>query len=142
MAVWQICFYAIENNKLDNDADICYWRIEPEKACDINFLYKYKSWSKNIIQYGDLQESCIELFKENGKIVEISIRLDIRSLSNDMVINMSNYLNDIKANIYFRNKIIVPSTDNIVELIKTSDAYKYCNNPRLFIKNLGSDDNN
>lgn len=140
MATWQVYFSAVDKNKKNNDEDICYWDKEPVNVYDISFLKKNESWSNDIIQYGSLQSTCIELLMENGRIVEISIRLDLRMLTKSLLINVVDYIIRLNSNIYYQNEIIIPSITNISNLIKKSDAYKYCQNPLTFIDDLYNDE--
>ena len=129
MAIWQVSFNAIDKDKKNNDEDIFYWDKEPINVYDITFLKKCDSWTNDIKQYGDLQETCIELLEENGKIVEVSVRLDLRTLTKDLLIHILDYINRLDANIYYQKEILIPSMDNIKKIIMGSDAYKYCDNP-------------
>ena len=140
MAIWQVDFSVIDKNKKNNDKDICYWEKEPINAFDITFLNKYESWSRDIIQYGDLQKTCIELLVENERIVEINVRLDLRTLTKELLMNVIEYIIRLNANIYYKNEIVIPSIKNICSIIINSYAYKYCDNPISFIDNLNIDD--
>ncbi len=128
MAIWQVSFNVVDKDKKINDEDIFYWDKEPINAYDITFLKKCDSWTNDIKQYGDLQETCIELLEEKGRIVEVSVRLDLRTLTKDLLIHILDYVNGLNANIYYQNEILIPSTNNIIKILKNSDAYKYCDN--------------
>lgn len=136
MAIWQVDFSVIDKNKKNDDEDICYWEREPNDVFDITFLNKFDSWSKDIIQYGDLQKTCIELLVENERIVEVNVRLDLRTLTKDLLMNVIDYIIRLNANIYYQNKIVIPSIKNICNIIINSNAYKYCNNPLSYIDDL------
>ena len=142
MAIWQVSFNVIENSKKNNDEDICYWDKEPINAYDITFLKKCDSWTNDIIQYGDLQKTCIELLIENGKTVEVSVRLDLRTLTKELLINIVDYVIGLNANVYYQNEIVIPSVKNIINIIRNSDAYIYCGNPLKYIDDLNKEDNN
>lgn len=135
MAIWQISFNIVEN-KTYNSKDIVYWIKEPENADNITFLEKHDSWSSDIIQYGDLQSTCIEISKENGRIVELCVRLDLRTLSKDILNNVVEYIKGLDGYIYYQNEIIEPTFKNVVFMIKESTAYKFCKNPMSFIDEL------
>lgn len=141
MAVWQVCFNVIEKNKNIIDEDIFYWDKEPVNVYDISFLKKTESWSNDIIQYGDLQETCVELLKENGRVIEISVRLDLRSLTQDQINDIIKYIIALDANILYQNEIIIPSVETIKKMLVKTNAYKYCNNPILFMDSLYNNDN-
>ena len=136
MAVWQICFSLIDSNKTKNSDDIVYWDNEPNNVYDISFLPLAESYSNDIIQYGDLQNTCIELLKENNKVIEISVRLDLREINENQIKSIINYINKIKARIYYQDDIISPTPDDVYRIIKQSSAYSFCNNPTKFIYDL------
>ena len=137
MAIWQFDFVAIDKNKIISDNDICFWDKEPtDDVYNISFLEKRRSWSKDIIQYGNLDGTCIELLLSNNRIEEIHIRLDIRCLDYKTIECLIDYLNRISARIYYEEKIYDVSKKELMNLIKNSDAYRFCSNPELFISNI------
>lgn len=137
MAIWQFDFAAIDKNKIISDNDICFWDKEPaDNVYNISFLEKRRSWSKDIIQYGNLDGTCIELLLSNNRIEEIHIRLDIKCLDYKTIECLIDYLNRISARIYYEEKIYDVSKKELMNLIKNSDAYRFCNNPELFISNI------
>lgn len=136
MAIWQIDFNVIDKNKKNTDEDICYWNNEPVGANDVTFLEKEDSWSKDIIQFGSLESTCIELLLENSRVVEVSIRLDLRTLNRLLLSDVIDYIKRIDANIYYNDEIITPSYENICSIIRASDAHKYCSNPVLLFAEL------
>lgn len=139
MAIWQVDFNVIENNKKCYDEDICYWESEPVNASNITFLNKCDSWSKDVIQYGDLQKTCIELLVESERIVEINVRLDLRTMTRDLLVNVIDYIVGLNANIYYNNEIFVPSVNNVCSIIINSRAYKYCDNPLRYIADMSDE---
>lgn len=136
MAIWQIDFSVIDKNKKNNDEDICYWNKEPIDADVVTFLKKEESWSKDIIQFGNLESTCIELLLEDSRVVEVSIRLDLKTLNKTLLSDVINYIKRIDANIYYNDEIIIPSYENFCNIIRVSDAYKFCTDPGLFFDDL------
>ena len=129
MAIWQVCFYVIDKNKKVDDEDIYYWSKEPHCVNNITFLAKCNSWSKKIIQYGNSESTCIELLLENGSVVEISVRLDMRTLTKELLANIEDYVVRLDGNIFYQDKIVRPSMESLMRVITDSEAYKYCKNP-------------
>ena len=64
------------------------------------------------------------------------MRLDLRTLTEDLLIKVIDYVNKLDANLYYQNQIVVPSMDNICNIIKNSDAYRFCKNPNMYFENL------
>ena len=136
MAVWQICFYLIDRNRSISDTDVCYWDNEPDNVYNISFLPLIDGWSNDIIQYGDLQKTCIELLKENNKVIEISVRLDVRTTIVSQINCLVNYANSINAYVYYQGAVMIPSKDVFIKMIKQSDAYRFCKRPFMFISDI------
>lgn len=78
---------------------------------------------------------------ENGRTAEVSVRLDLRTLTKDLLINVIDYVIRLNANVYYQKEIVIPSMKNIGNILRNSDAYKYCDNPLIYIDDLNNDDN-
>ena len=136
MAIWQLCFNAVEKNKNLDDKDICLWTKEPNDVYNISFLCKAKSWSSEIIQFGNIDETCIELISEQNKVVEISVRLDLRTLDKKQLYSLIGYIDKIDANIFYQGNLYTPSITSFTEMIQNSSALKFCRDPFLFLENI------
>lgn len=96
MAIWQYDIFIIPNNEKDlikkkttSDKklilfdDSVFWKdkkISIEEFESIKLMLKQgKSWSKNLIVYGELEGSCLEIFLNNQSVCSVSIRLDFRT---------------------------------------------------------------
>lgn len=60
---------------------ILSWKQDNISSIKIDFLEKQTSWTKDIVQYGNEDETCIQFLYENGSLEEVNCRLDLRSLS-------------------------------------------------------------
>lgn len=63
MAIWQ--FYcnivsSTKNSDILSRDELISWRDIPLPDYNIDFLKCEKSWAKNIVQYGNIDETCIE----------------------------------------------------------------------------------
>lgn len=99
MAIWQYKLFAIPEeelksyfNNIDNISieafdNIEWWKYRPYKSINFNSLKLpfQESWSKDIKQLGDISSDCIETFVQEEKIIEISIRIDLRKNYKPMV---------------------------------------------------------
>ncbi len=141
MAIWQHKLFLLPKEELEsyfgNSAEpninmtdfdnIDWWKyreinIEAFSVFS-NVLKKEDSWSKNIIQYGNLDSTCIELILENSKIVEASTRIDLRKNNETFIkILMSFALNNDLVFLSCKKKlnIVYPNEHNIKEEIKES----------------------
>ncbi|MBD5544697.1 MAG: hypothetical protein HDR01_10795 [Lachnospiraceae bacterium] len=137
MAIWQFNCYIIPKKNADiyihlDYEEILSWGSEKSHIEKIDFLEKCKSWSDKISQYGKEDKTCIEFFYEKGILKEIECRLDLRSLSKKMLKEILNYAQEIEGLIFYESKIYYPDIDEIVELIKKSNANKFCQNPKNY----------
>lgn len=80
MAIWQFqcnIVPARDNiEKLSRD-EIILWKDVLHPTYDIEFLEKEKSWSKDIVQYGNIDETCVEFIYNKGRLEEINCRFDL-----------------------------------------------------------------
>lgn len=141
MALWQFDCYIIprENRNLDEkscDEDILSWKKHNTPTARIDFLEKQTSWTEDIVQYGKDDETCIQFFYEEGLLEEIYCRLDLRSLSKKMFMQVIEYINKIEGMIFYEDKVYFANTNDIVELIKKSNANKFCQNPMNYFDEL------
>lgn len=143
MAIWQFDCYIIPkknmitNIRLDSD-DIYTWGIQTVIVEQINFLEREESWSETILQYGKEDETCIEFFYEEGMLMEINCRFDLRSLSKKLLKEILDFVEKIDGMIFYEGKIYAPKLDEIIELMKRSKANKFCQNPINFFEELSN----
>lgn len=145
MAIWQFGCHIISKEKADirNHLDfdeILTWRKQDTSIEEIDFLDKQQSWSNKISQYGNTDETCIEFFYENGELLEIECRLDLRSLSREMLENILNYVEKIGGLIFYEGEIYSPNMSEIIEIIKKSRATRFCKDPIKFLQELDNKD--
>lgn len=83
MAIWQFQCNIIPKrlnfDRLSHD-EMISWKGVPQPSHDLKFLEQEDSWSKDIIQYGKSDETCIEFIYIDNILDEISCRLDLRSV--------------------------------------------------------------
>ena len=134
MALWQVEFYAIDKERtLESDFDdILLWgkNLSSILAENVLFLPKENSWDNTIVQFGRNDETCIEIIKDsNNMIQEISIRLDLRTISIELIEHIVDYLNKLDCNIYYDGRIYKVSKKTLKSIIVASNAYRFCKNP-------------
>lgn len=147
MAVWQFDCHIIpkknvmKNISLLND-EILIWGKQSLAIEKIDFLKKQQSWSPKITQYGMMDETCIEFFYEKDILIEIYCRLDLRTLTKKMLEKILEYIQSINGMILYENKVYNPNMQELVEVLKKTSTYKFCQSPALFLEELSkkSDD--
>jgi hypothetical protein len=129
MAIWQYTLELIPKGDLDiigndigteNYNKFVFWK-------DGNYDCKYfvpitqllpegESWSKHIKLYGSEDSTCIKLIIEDGKIVEVVIRLDFRN-------DYSKLLSQIIEFCSLNSLVLLDEEHNILPLNETSIVY-------------------
>lgn len=138
MAAWQFQCYIIpltKNNRLNHD-EIVSWNNVEQPLIYPDFLQCGKSWSPNIVQYGDIDKTCIEFIYDEDRIEEINCRLDLRTLTGHVLIQIIEYVQNIDACFLINDIICMPELEIIMPLMKQSRAYQYCKNPLEYLKNI------
>lgn len=154
MATWQFAFSIIpeeivlgkdsntqSNPKLSDFDDSLSWdgyclsESSLEKISET--LKQTKSWSDNIRQFGCLDETCIELFYEKNTLLDVSIRLDLRSLTSYILKAVIDFIKENKALIFTSKGVLIkPVLEDVVTEIKKSDAHSFVKNPQEFLSSL------
>lgn len=155
MATWQFVFSIVPENdavlernssnkseeELSDFDDFRSWdgyclsQTSIEKISEI--LRQTKSWSDSIKQFGCLDGTCIELFYDKNTLLEISIRLDLRSLTQDILSPVIDFVKDNKALILTQQGVLLrPVVEDVIKEIKKSDAYSFIKNPQEFLSSL------
>lgn len=141
MAIWQACFFVIprKNSKCNLSCEeTLSWGKQSISIEKIDFLKKEKSWTSQISQYGHDDETCIEFFYENGFLLEISCRLDLRSLKKNTLLKILKYIKSIDGLILFENKLYEPDMNKVIEILKNSESNKFCKFPEVYFNHLSS----
>lgn len=61
---------------------------------------------------------------------------DLRTLKREDIQNILTFINELGGELYYLNKVYPATMAVWIELIKESDAIKYCQNPIKFFENL------
>ncbi|MFT9495022.1 hypothetical protein [Anaerosolibacter sp.] len=151
MAIWQFGFSIVPEKALlqknigelynvnpENFDEIISWNgyglSEPSIEKISKTLEQNQSWSDNIKQFGLLEKTCIELFYEENRLMEVSIRLDLRDLTLDVLVAVVDFVKDNNALILTPKGVLLrPTVEDVIEEIKKSNAYSFIKNPYGFI---------
>lgn len=138
MAIWQFAFHIIPyekgikfssaDKKAQDIEEIMCWHGYTIKDCSVKELSKAlshnKSWSDDIKLFGTMEETCVELFYEDAILQDISIRLDLRSLTLDLLESVTNFAKSNDAVILRSDGFIIdPIVKEIIREIRKSDAF-------------------
>lgn len=146
MALWQFECLIIPKacSPEFNNLDIKSWLGITINDETIQYLQKIlvpqKSWSKDILQFGHDDETCIKIIKENNNFDEIICKLDLRTLKRIDIEKILNFIEKINGELFYLNNVYPSTLDSLLTLINKSDAYKFCQNPIKYFENLNLND--
>lgn len=149
MAIWQFDFMIVPQNKdiedyNDNDNYMSWHGIKiPEDSLEFLSIHLpiRKSWFNDIRQYGDKDSTCIEIYILGDDIDEIRCRFDMRSISKTLLENILSFINMINGKVYINGKSYKADVPSIIELVRDSDAARFCKSPMDYFKNLDNTSN-
>ena len=136
MAIWQFQCNIIPTrlniDRLSRD-EMISWKGVSQTPHEINFLEQEESWSKDIIQYGKSDETCIEFMYIDNRLEEINCRLDLRNLTKTNLILLIEYVQEIGAMFLVGDMVCLPKIEVMLEIMKKSRANQFCKNPVEYI---------
>jgi hypothetical protein len=151
MAIWQFAFsvipsdkeikYHSSDKKVQNIDDIMSWHGYSLKDSSIKELCKIlkpsKSWSDDIKLFGHTEETCIELFYEGIVLDDVSIRLDLRNLTTEILEAILSFIDSNNAVILTSDgSILKPVIKEIIEEVRKSEAHSFLSNPDAFLSQI------
>ena len=142
MALWQFDFLIVPSGRAEtmDEDNLISWKGINISLDILNYLNsileRKNSWSQKIQQFGKKDSTSIELYYDNDLIDEISCQLDLRNLSKRLLQDILEFIKQIGGNIYYNKNIYRPDFNTIVNLMKSSDAARFCNDPQKYFKEL------
>lgn len=139
MAVWQFQCNIVplrENIDMLSHNEMISWHDVSQPISEIDFLEREDSWSIDIVQYGNIDETCIEFIYEKNKLEEINCRMDLRTLTKYNLIQIVDYVKSVGACFLIDDKIYLPDLENIIPIIKQSTANLYCKSPLEYLNSI------
>jgi len=144
MAIWQFEFMVIPSSNATMDIsseEILLWKTEllkDFKESIEKILSLEKNWSEDIEQCGKIDETCIKFLHENSR-TEVSVRLDLRSLSKQNFEKILSMISEVKGQILYQEKLYLPDFNQILQLWRESDAARFCKNPKEYFEESGDE---
>lgn len=143
MAIWQFDFMIIpkgkknQNGNFDETISWHGYHIDLNRILILSEnLPVLKSWNNDIIQLGEIDQTCLEILKSGDEIQEIQCRLDLRTITEETLIKIIDVIKCINADIFYENHIYEVSLKNLMRLIDNSDTARFCYNPKEFFSNI------
>jgi hypothetical protein len=157
MATWQFdfSFVPIDNLSIKIELDendlvdfSSFWllRQPPENYKEIitKILLPTKSWNEDILIFGKEDETRINVVLGNSKVVDISARIDLRTIDPKLLSKIVDLANLFNCNLYLAEskKMIENNYIKLIEEISKSNAAKFVKDPREFLDKIGNDKHN
>jgi len=148
MAIWQVDLKLAPKDKLNTKDSIenlefsslwSRYNISKDSIEEVGkVLKRTDSWSNDIVQLGDISSNVIELFFEEGNISEVTCRLDLRNLNIEIMDTILRFIwaNDLAVIVDNRAYMEI-NREVLVDIIKKSEAYRFINDPKVFLELLG-----
>ena len=154
MAIWQFDLYFVSEGLAKRRGviagtqiastqcdELLHQNIERLPAEAINQLKEVlevgKSWSESLDVFGDLESTCITCLKEQHGIIEIKARLDLRTITCEILVAILNFAKAINCLLLTDEyKVINPTLVELKDEIRLSSAYLFVKDPRGFIEGL------
>ena len=134
MAIWQLHFQLIPINGKEYDQNILL--SDASTSILTAELPATASWNEEDKLFGDLDTTCVEIAFYHSVIDEISVRLDIRSLSQKQLNAIIEFARFNNLQILYNEKTISATADNVCTMIRQCDALRFLKNPQQFLKEL------
>lgn len=133
MAIWQVHLYLINpNGKIHLSSNTF---IDSLKKFEKEFPEE-KSWCESIKQYGSLDSTCMEIYFDENSADEISLRIDVRSIT-EYQLQVIIKFNESNGFIIRHDDMFYDSSiNNLVAIIKGSKAVRFIMNPQGFLEKL------
>ncbi len=136
-------FSDVENLTIQDFDNINWWQYRIIELREIEAIFsrllpEMRSWSENLIVFGDENSNCFKVFLENKKPIELSARIDLREVNYefiDLLISFAKnenlvFLSDLSED---NLRIIYPNKVFLEQEIKENNLYeafiKFLNNP-------------
>lgn len=133
MAIWQVSVFLVKKEKKYNSSGINLWNTLDEL---IEIFPEEKSWCDSIRQFGRLDSTCMEIDIEDE---EILLRIDLRNITKEQLEIIIRFADSNGLKIKHENKVEEPTFRNLINIFKTSDAYRFLNNPERYLKSIATD---
>ena len=138
MALWQYHFHLFPVAGKTFSSTI----LDSRNSTDIfsKELPRGKSWSKHICIFGREDATCVEVLVNNGAIEEISVRLDLRSITEKQLLCIAEFAAANQLVTFYENESASigqsVTVANMLAAIKKSPAYAFVKDPYKFLAEM------
>jgi hypothetical protein len=88
-------------------------------------LYKKNRAMSDLIQFGELDNSCIVFWLKDNNINEVHVKFDVREVNNELISLLVDFAKDHESAVFTSDgNVLENDVSIIIEDIKKSDAYR------------------
>ncbi|WP_437755253.1 hypothetical protein [Sorangium sp. So ce1389] len=149
MAIWQCSFLLVPSTELGRDAALLLERMEsgdlwahaqPDEAIEraaTDVLGRSPSWSPEVDIWGHDDTTCLTMIREGGRVVEVLLRIDLRSVQRADLVRLLDGLRRAGVLLVDETKQLhEPTLPAVLHALKMSRAWRYVEDPRAYIASL------
>ena len=130
MAIWQVEF------NLNDSSNAQKTILSEESLIKLrSVLPTGKSWHNDLVVYGELESTCVCVWKDSDR-VEISCRIDVSSLEEDVINALVDFAKANNLTFVYNQKAVDTSSNSIKVILTNSPAYKFLKNPNSFFDSI------
>ena len=89
--------------------------------------------------YGDLDSTSVVMWYDEEQLTDICCRLDLRKLLKRDLSSLIDYTKAIHGCFCIDGKVYSPTLENLLPLMKESEANRFCKDPASFFNSLRND---
>ena len=129
MAIYQCEFKLVDECGNINLNEIFYDELKTT-------FQKNDSWCSDIILYGNVDDTCVEVFYYNKKIDDILVRINVGNITIEMLNSIIAFINANNLRILNNGELIKATKRNILSLIASSDALRFLKDSKKFLQEI------
>ncbi len=133
MAIWQVSILLFSENEINYCEDVFL-----NALTDFSKTFpQVDSWSERNLQFGNLDSTCLEIYKADEKIAdEVSLRIDLRTLNMFELNEICKFVQNSALSMQYDGIVYKPTMKNLLCIIKNSKACRFAKNPLNFLDEL------
>ena len=157
MAIWQYVTYLIPASAVGPDGTLPGIVVDNEgfelpplsfpfsseqfEQLASNYLQSAKSWSEKVRIWGDDRKDDLDLFTEDGKVIEVRARLDLRDLTIERVRKLLRLAQTLECCFVEGRKgeVFAATEEALLDSIRTSRSAAFVVDPHGFLKRLSQE---
>jgi hypothetical protein len=154
MATWQCDFQLILDSWLRANygempvslpdeilADEDWWQtgsLSNDYAAQLSiFAPRTKSWSENLEMYGAEDGNCVQVLRDKGNIVSVSMRFDLRQIDQQFMTGAILFAHEQQCHwVDFDGKIVASEQTQFLGALKKSRAYRFVSDPHKYFEEI------